>query len=90
MLTDSLEMGIEKGQETTCKTEIAKGYSAKVIPFGAQYFVKSRIDSPGPLERWSWKPKYKFTLTTEESASWPGTTGTGPTAREDERYGETQ
>ena len=66
------------------------GYLNKIIPFGAQFFKEPHVDSPGPVEHWSWIPKTKLNLSDEEASSWPGTTGTGPTASEDERYSENQ
>jgi len=60
------------------------------LPFGAQYFVDSKIDSPGPVKKWNWKPKNKIIITQEEASSWPGTTGTGPDAKGDEIYSENQ
>jgi hypothetical protein len=72
------------------KCEVCSLDPEKVTPFGAQYFTESRVDSPGPVRTWSWQPANNLVLDAEESASWPGTTGTGPTAKEDERYAENQ
>ena len=60
------------------------------LPFGAQYFTETCVDSPGPVERWTWKPKNRLVITAEEAASWPGTTGTGPDAKGDEVHSENQ
>ena len=56
-----------------------------VIPFGAQYLERARIDCPGEVNKWSWQPSVPIHLT-DPTASFPGTTGTGPTAKEEERY----
>jgi len=60
---------------------------SKELPFGVQYLEKPKIDKPGEVYRWNWQPSVPVYLKSE-TASWPGTTGTGPTAKEDERYGE--
>jgi len=59
------------------------------VPFGAQFLEYPRPDRPGPVEAWSWIPTVHIE-TGPEMESWPGTTGTGSTGREDERYGESQ
>lgn len=59
------------------------------MPFGAQYLTEPKTNNPGPIKNWSWKPKKEgLELNIEKNASWPATTGTGPTMREDERYME--
>ncbi len=58
-----------------------------VLPFGIQYLEKPKIDHPGKVYEWRWKPSVQVYLG-NEAMSWPGTTGTGPSAKEDERYGE--
>ncbi len=64
-------------------------YSNRIFPFGAQYLSEPRVNNPGPVGGWSCKPKKEgLELTAEETASWPGITGTGPTMREDERHME--
>ncbi|MEK6928514.1 MAG: hypothetical protein AABW65_00990 [Nanoarchaeota archaeon] len=57
------------------------------IPFGTQYLEKPKVDRPGNVHEWKWQPSVPVYLGSE-TASWPGTTGTGPKAKEDERYGE--
>lgn len=64
-----------------------KRFTSERLPFGIQYLEKPRVDSPGEVYQWNWKPSVPVYLG-NETASWPGTTGTGPTAQEDERYGE--
>lgn len=64
-----------------------KSFSFERLPFGAQYLEEPRVDRPGEIYKWNWKPSVSIYLG-NKSASFPGTTGTGPTAKEDERYGE--
>ncbi|NQV14999.1 hypothetical protein HQ531_06020 [bacterium] len=72
------------------KNNIQKTQANKTVPFGANYFVKPNVDKPGPVWRWNWIPEKVIMLTKDDASSWPGTTGTGPKAKEDERYQENQ
>lgn len=71
----------------TLEQNIEKEVIGKTLPFGAQYLERPKVDAPGEVYKWNWRPSV-FVYLDKETASWPGTTGTGPTAKEDERYGE--
>jgi hypothetical protein len=58
-------------------------------PFG-KYLEPAYTAEAGSVESWNWKPVVWARLDLLSiSGSIPGTTGTGPTAREDERREET-
>ncbi len=61
---------------------------AKVLPLGAQFLELLESDSPGQNYNWNWKPEIEIYVSPKDASSWPGTTGTGPGANSDERYGE--
>jgi len=61
---------------------------SKILPLGAQFLELLDSDSPGKVYDWNWKPEIEIYVSPKDASSWPGTTGTGPGANSDERYGE--
>jgi hypothetical protein len=59
------------------------------LPFGAQYLVEPASLIMSPVEDWKWKSQNsEIERILRISGSLSGTTGTGPTIREDERRDE--
>jgi len=67
----------------------SKTKDKKNTVFGEQFLTEASSGHTESLESWDWKPAktadFKFI---SESASIPGTTGTGPNASSDERPDE--
>lgn len=62
-------------------------HSSLTRPFGFWLLEKLDDRPTPPLSEWKWKPKSNLDILAAE-ASLPGTTGTGPDARTDERQDE--
>ena len=57
----------------------------KTVPFGAQYLTRVSISDLRPIREWNWEPANEdLGRIIEVTGTINGTTGTGPTIREDE------